>query len=90
MADVGVRPGSGKETRYYTALGRATDFLLRCKDCRQLVLVEKLVKDGCCPCGNKRVAEITTLTEQEQADIASGVIDFPHRAAFLAEFTAHE
>ena len=90
MTDVGVRSGTGKETRYYTALGRATDYLLRCKDCRALVLVTQLVKDGCCPCGNKRVAEITTLSEQEQADIASGTIDFPHRAEFLAEFTAHE
>jgi hypothetical protein len=84
--DQSVQPGSGKETRYYHALGRACDYLLRCKDCKALVTAQRLAQLGSCECGNKRVAEIITLTEAEHAKIASGEIDFPYRAEFLNEF----
>lgn len=88
--DSGVTSGQGREQRYYHALNRGCDFILRCKDCQRLVTAENLCKWGSCSCGNKRVAEITTLSEQEQADIASGKIDFPYRAEFLAEFSPSE
>lgn len=86
----GVEPvNPSKEQRYYVALGRGCDAILRCKDCQQLVLIEKLKTQGCCDCGNKRMAEIVTLSEAEMAQIVSGVIDFPYREQFLAEFTAN-
>lgn len=78
--------GKGRETRYYTALGSACDALLRCKDCRQLVLRTTLVQLGCCACGCKRMTEITILTEAEMAQIQTDPWDFPHRDLFLQEF----
>lgn len=80
--------GAGKETRYYTALGKACDALLRCKDCQQLVLLKDIHLYGCCPCGNKKFAEVTTLKPAEHELIASGALDFPYRAEFLKEFEA--
>jgi hypothetical protein len=80
----------GRETRYYIELGLGCDALLRCKDCRQLVTAETLTRIGSCPCGCRRVVEITTLSEDEMARVESGAIDFPHRAQFLAEFSACE
>lgn len=80
-----------RESRYYTALGKACDDILRCKDCQRLVLHATLVKFGCCPdCGNKRVMEVTTLTVEEHDRITHGVLDFPHRAEFLEEFSPVE
>jgi hypothetical protein len=90
MTQVGVQPG--REQRYYTALGRATDYVLRCKDCKAIVLVEDIRKYGACPgngvtaCGNKRFSEITALSEVEKASIEA--LDFPHKAEFLSEFSA--
>lgn len=78
------------ESRYYTALGRASDCLLRCKDCQALVPLADLTTLGSCRCGNKRMNEITTLNEQEMDAIQSGVIDFPYRVEFLAEFARVE
>lgn len=80
--------GVSKQERYYVALGRGSDYLLRCKDCRELVLLADLEKRGSCACGNRRVAEITTLTEAEKAAVES--MDFPYKAEFLAEFSASE
>lgn len=82
--------GGGRETRYYTDLGLGCDALLRCKDCRSLVTKDTLTRLGSCACGCRRVVEITTLTEDEMAQIQSGAIDFPHRDLFLAEFSASE
>lgn len=91
MQDHSDVPSDGyRETRYYNDLGQAHDELMRCKDCRALILASTLRKLGCCPCGNKRVVEITTLSEAEHARILSGELDFPHRALFLKEFTGVE
>lgn len=80
----------GRE-RYYVDEGRGHDYLLRCKDCQGLVVFAAISKMGCCDkCGNKRFTEITTLNDQEMADIQAGVIDFPDRELFLAEFVATE
>jgi hypothetical protein len=87
---VGVTEGKGRETRYYHDLGRACDYLLRCKDCKALVLASDLSRRGVCICGCKRVTEIVTLSEDEHAQIASGALDFPYREQFLAEFSAIE
>ncbi len=77
----------GRVPNYYESLGRAHDYLMRCKDCQGLVTFAQITKLGCCDkCGNKKFSEITILSEQEMADIASGAIDFPDRDKFMAEF----
>lgn len=86
----GVTTPTKPEQRYYVALGRACDWLLRCKDCRSLVTSGDISTRGGCVCGNRRFSEITLLSEQEHADIVAGVIDFPHREDFLREFAACE
>ena len=76
----------GRE-RYYVDKDRGHDYLLRCKDCQNLVPFQAITKMGSCnKCGNKRFTEITMLTEQEMTDIQSGVIDFEDRELFLEEF----
>jgi hypothetical protein len=80
---------AGHEQRYYHALGRGCDELLRCNECRTLVLGADLKHHGCCNhCGSRRVVEVTTLSEDEMASIQSGLLDFPYREQFLAEFSA--
>ena len=86
MPHVGV--GAGEETRYYNKLNRASDFILRCKDCRALVTRETIGKIGSCQCGNKRFAEITTLNDAEMVQVSA--LDFPYKAEFLAEFSPVE
>ena len=81
-----LKVGSGGEQRYYTALGRACDWIFRCKDCQRLVTAETLRRLGSCPCGNKRVLEVTTLSTWEWLKIRVGILRFPHRADFLREF----
>lgn len=83
MADRNMKPQ--RTERYYEKLGRATDFILRCKDCKKLETAAVLKVRGCCECGNKRFVEITTLTDAEQAQVAA--LDFPYKAEFLAEFS---
>lgn len=82
-ADAQPRP-----TRYYESLvpPQGADALLRCKDCQRLVSHAVLQHIGCCPCGNRRVAEITTLSLWEHFKIARGMLVFPHREKFLKEF----
>ncbi len=73
---------------YYERLGLGCDALLRCKDCRTLVVREELGRRGVTPCcGTKRVTEITTLTLWEWIKVRTGLIDFPYRKEFLAEFS---
>lgn len=86
----GVTGPAGKEERYYVGLGRACDWLLRCKDCRSLVTSTDIKKRGSCACGNRRFSEITMLSEHEHAEIVAGRIDFPHREDFLREFAPCE
>lgn len=43
-----------------------TDPIVRCMSCSQLMLVGSIAKTGCCPkCGNKRVTDVRTLTDDE-------------------------
>ena len=80
----------GRE-RYYVDEGRGHDYLVRCKDCQKLVTFAVITKIGSCDkCGNKRFTEITLLSEKEMEDISTGVIDFPDRAMFMAEFQGVE
>lgn len=75
------------EQRYYVDLGRAHDYLLRCTDCKRLLLFSKLQSLGSCSsCGNKRVTEITTLTFWEWVRIRLGLLRFPDSDKFLKEF----
>ena len=73
--------------RYYEDLGRAHDYLMRCKDCQKLVDYEKITKRGVCKCGNKRFIEITTLTLWEWIQIKVGLIRFKDRKLFIKEFS---
>lgn len=75
---------------YYEALGLGTDKISRCKDCQTLITDDELLRRGRCKCGNRRFAEVTTLSEQEAADIRSGKIRFPHSDLFLAEFSPED
>lgn len=85
--DLGRRP----PRRYYEDLGRGHDCLLRCKDCQRLVTYAVIAKLGCCDgCGNRKFAEITLLSDSEMEEIRHGVIDFPDRDKFLAEFEGVE
>lgn len=74
-------------TAYYEKYGMGTDALVRCTECQRLVTHAEIQQLGCCPCGCRRMREITTLSEQEEAAIRSGAIDFPYREEFLKEFT---
>lgn len=79
----------GREQRYYTALGQAHDNLLRCKECRRLVLYAALKRNGGCPhCGNRKVIEVTSLSLLEWLRVRLGLLQFPHRHLFLKEFKA--
>lgn len=80
--EAGKDPG-----RYYYALGLQHDDILRCKDCQSLVTHADLKRIGSCKCGNRRVAEVTTLSDNEREQIVSGVITFPNSDKFLAEFS---
>lgn len=72
--------------RYYVQQGRSHDFLVRCQDCRKLVLYAAIVKRGQCRCGNKRFTEVTTLTPWEWLRIRLGFLRFPDWDKFLREF----
>jgi len=74
--------------RYYEKKGLACDALLRCKDCQRLVTHTALAEAGGCPrCGTKYVTEVKTLSLWEWLKIRVGVVDFPFRKEFLAEFS---
>lgn len=76
------------EDTYYTRRGLACDALLRCKDCQRLVTHAALADAGGCPrCGTKYVTEVKTLSILEWLKIRFGVLDFPFRKEFLAEFS---
>lgn len=78
----------GRE-RYYEDQDRGHDYLLRCKDCSELVTFVAIQKlGGCDKCGNKRFTEITLLNDAEMAQLLDGTIDFPDKDQFLAEFAA--
>jgi len=79
-----------KPTRnYYESLGEGCDKILRCNDCKNLVTHTSLVTGGSCPkCGNRKVVEVRGLSLWEWLKIRAGILDFPHRDKFLAEFGA--
>ncbi len=72
---------------YYEELGRAHDYLLRCKDCSRLVTFKRITKLSSCKCGNKKFIEITTLSGWELFKLKFGLIRFPDKDKFLAEFS---
>ena len=79
-----AEPDSG---RYYTDLGRGSDYLLRCDDCKRLVTHAAIIKIGKCPkCGTRRFREIVALSLWEWLRIRLGLLNFAHRADFLKEF----
>ena len=75
-------------TPYYEALGASHDDVLRCRQCRRLVVHQAIIRGGHCPhCATKRFEEVRSLTLWEFLRIKLGLLRFAHRAAFLAEFT---
>lgn len=64
------------------------DMLLRCDDCRKLVVYTAMqAHHGQTPCcGTRRVREVRHLTLWEWITIKLGIRDFPYRKEFLAEF----
>ena len=75
----------GETQPYYVALGRGSDWILRCKDCQRLV-TDTIAKTGSCVCGCKTTKEIRRLSLWEWIQIRVGLIRFPHRQEFLQEF----
>ncbi len=76
---------------YYEDMGRAHDYLMRCKDCQHLVTFVTIQKMGMCDyCGNKRFTEITLLRQEEWDALNNGDIDFPDKELFLKEFAGVE
>ena len=81
-----METGSKHIKSYYEDLGRESDFIVRCTECKSLVVHADLAKNGGCLCGNRRVSEIRSLSPWEMFKIWVGIIRFPHRREFLAEF----
>lgn len=78
---------SGIKT-YYEKEGLGHDHLLRCADCKKLVLFADLQTHGSCKyCGNRRVTEVTTLSVLEWLRVRTGLLSFPHRKEFIKEFS---
>jgi DNA-directed RNA polymerase subunit RPC12/RpoP len=72
---------------YYEQMGEQHDGVLRCQDCRRLdTYVRLIAARGCPACGSRRVVEVKTLSTWEWLRIRLGLLDFPHRRAFLKEF----
>ena len=82
-----VIPDEKYVPRYYEAMGRAHDYLMRCKDCKKLTTFQVLSKNGCCACCNRKFSEITTLSLWEWLKIRLGIIQFTDRDKFLKEFS---
>ena len=79
---------SAKARPYYEAMGDAHDDLLRCNDCKRLVVCTTLRARGGCPhCGTRRVVEVRSLSVWEWLRIRLGLLQFAHRQAFLREFS---
>ena len=73
---------------YYEAHGESHDDILRCNDCKRLVVATTLRTHGGCPsCGTRRVTEVRALSVWEWLRIRLGLIDFAHRQEFLKDFT---
>jgi hypothetical protein len=64
------------------------DMLLRCDDCRRLVQYSTMRTNNgltrCC--GTRKVREVRQLKFFEWLKIRLGIINFPYRKEFLAEF----
>jgi hypothetical protein len=81
-----VAPG----LRYYERLrsDHQHDFVLRCGDCSRLVRYDRVMRNhGLTPCcGTRKLREVSSLRLFEWLQIWLGVIRFPFRREFLAEF----
>ena len=71
------------DTGPYSKDGPFKDPIVRCDSCRKIVQVKVLKKIGKCPCGNLRVKNLQTLTEEEMEKCKSWGID----PVFLGLFT---
>ena len=73
--------------QYYEQHGQLCDWIVRCEDCKTLVTTETIHEHGAChKCGGRKFREPRTLSIWEWFKIRVGLLDFPHRAEFLASF----
>lgn len=65
-----------KEPEKYSADGPFQEPLVRCDSCVKLILVPTLHKKGMCPhCGNTRMRNIRTLSEEEMTQVHKFIKD---------------
>lgn len=77
-----------REPNYYEEYGEQHDRVMRCNDCKRLILHAALMTRGGCPrCGCRRVVEVMALSFFEWLRIRIGLLRFPHWREFLAEFS---
>lgn len=73
---------------YYEKEGRGVEDILRCANCKKLVVQTAIRVGLCCPkCGNKRFNDVQNVSGWEMFLIRIGWIDFPDRDKFLKEFS---
>jgi len=72
---------------YYERKGEMSDGLFRCAACNRLITHARLIADGNCSCGNRRVTEVRALNFREWLRIRLGLLRFPSRIEFLKEFS---
>lgn len=78
------------QSPYYVAYGSACDWIQRCDDCKTLVTLETIHRDGGChKCGCRKFKEPRTLSVWEFIKIKIGLLQFPHADEFLAAFKAN-
>lgn len=87
----GVQAPTRSSARLYyqrLKLGVGHDAILRCFDCRKLVTYATLQTcGGITPCcGTRKTKEVTHLKFWEWVMIRLGIVRFPYRREFLAEF----
>jgi hypothetical protein len=63
------------DTGPYSKDGPFDDPVVRCEGCKGIVKLEVLHNKGACVCGNRRVRNLTTLTEDEMEKCKKWKID---------------
>jgi uncharacterized paraquat-inducible protein A len=88
MSEQGIGQTAELPQRYYEKLGQACDAIVRCRNCQRLCTHAEITKGPGCPrCGTKYVTEVTSLSFREWLRIRLGLLTFPYRREFLAEFS---
>lgn len=60
----------------YSDDGPFSDPVVRCHECRKLLLLEKLLQEGCCKhCGCRKVSKVRRLNDEDLALITRWGVD---------------